>query len=177
MAGTELAVVERCIAEDRYINGCFLKLTCTSYPEQYDVFLGDEDGEQIGYLRLRHGYFRADYPNVMGYEVYGVDLDSGVRYGGRGEFDDYQRLHYLTEAVNALLTHHWKETPIDGECRVIEDTVEAISLDAPAIDDYREKLYRSMDAYNLADAKLVMALEKLPRTYTQSGQEVNEMKA
>jgi len=122
MAGTELAVVERCIAEDRYINGCFLKLTCTSYPEQYDVFLGDEGGEQIGYLRLRHGYFRAEYPDVLGYEVYGSELASGHRFGGRGEFEDHERLHQLTEAVNALLNHHWKVTPIDGECRVIEDS-------------------------------------------------------
>lgn len=40
-----------------------LEQTCYAYPEQYDVFL---DGKQVGYLRLRHGYFRCDYPNCGG---------------------------------------------------------------------------------------------------------------
>lgn len=36
-----------------------LVLTCHACPEQYDVYLGDK---LIGYMRLRHGYFRAEYP-------------------------------------------------------------------------------------------------------------------
>ena len=36
-----------------------VEMTCFACPEQYDVFL---DGEQVGYLRLKHGVFRCDYP-------------------------------------------------------------------------------------------------------------------
>ena len=32
--------------------------TCGACPEQYDAFIGEE---QVGYLRLRHGYFRWQY--------------------------------------------------------------------------------------------------------------------
>jgi hypothetical protein len=48
------------------VNGCTLVLTCAACPEQYDVFFEDF---QIGYLRLRHGSFRADYPECMGTTV------------------------------------------------------------------------------------------------------------
>ena len=34
--------------------------TCHACPEQYDAFF---QGKQIGYLRLRHGEFRVDYPD------------------------------------------------------------------------------------------------------------------
>lgn len=71
--------------------------TCGACPEQYDVFL---DGETIGYLRLRHGYFRADYPCCGGetvYEAYPM---------GDGIFEEDEREHYLNEAKIALLAHH-----------------------------------------------------------------------
>ncbi|HZH10603.1 MAG TPA: hypothetical protein VEZ24_09545 [Microvirga sp.] len=77
----------------RMINGYELLLTCGACPEQYDVL---KDGEQVGYLRLRHGYFRADYPDCGGETVYEAEPD------GDGEFLDEERGHYLTEAVNAL---------------------------------------------------------------------------
>ena len=34
--------------------------TCGESPEQYDAFY---KGKQVGYLRLRHGEFRVDYPD------------------------------------------------------------------------------------------------------------------
>ena len=43
--------------DEQTINGYRLILTCGACPEQYDVFDGDR---QVGYLRLRHGHFRAD---------------------------------------------------------------------------------------------------------------------
>jgi hypothetical protein len=71
------------------------KLVCTSIacPEQYDVFDGDT---QIGYLRLRHGFFRADYPHCGGVTVY----ESNTR--GDGIFDDDERQSELQNAIAAL---------------------------------------------------------------------------
>lgn len=37
--------------------------TCFACPEQYDAFIDDV---QVGYLRIRHGYFTVDYPDCGG---------------------------------------------------------------------------------------------------------------
>lgn len=73
-----------------------LKLVCTSgaCPEQYDVF--DSKGNQIGYLRLRHGHFRVDYPDCGGETVYQSDTK------GDGIFDDEERMVELKRAVEAI---------------------------------------------------------------------------
>lgn len=75
------------------INGLRLVCTCSACPEQYDVFDGDT---QVGYLRLRHGSFRADVPDCGGKTVYAAHTQ------GDGVFEDDERLHYLTEAVAAI---------------------------------------------------------------------------
>lgn len=71
------------------------KLVCTSIacPEQYDVYAGDR---QVGYLRLRHGWFRADAPHHGGETVYEASPE------GDGMFEDHEREKYLTEAVTAI---------------------------------------------------------------------------
>lgn len=84
---------------DLDIAGLKLVCTCPACPEQYDVFDGDM---QIGYLRLRHGYFRADYPDHRGETVY----ESNPK--GDGIFDDDERLPELTAAVEALVARHKK---------------------------------------------------------------------
>lgn len=68
--------------------------TCDACPEQYDVF---RDGRMIGYLRLRHGYFRADYPDTGGWEVY------GTRTIGDGLFHEDERDTHLFKAITALI--------------------------------------------------------------------------
>lgn len=74
-----------------------LVLTCGACPEQYDVYLGDEE---IGYLRLRHGRFRAEYHDKVVYT-------STPR--GDGTFaDDGERAVELTKACQAILTAHGK---------------------------------------------------------------------
>ena len=73
-----------------------LKMTCGACPEQYDVF--DSDGKQVGYLRLRHGGFRADYPDCGGDTVYRYSFD----YEWKGMFDNEEREFFLTEAVKAI---------------------------------------------------------------------------
>lgn len=80
------------------IDGLRLELTCGACPEQYDVF--DGTGKQVGYLRLRHGYFRVDVPDCGGETVY------EALPKGDGIFDDDERYHYLTEAIVAI--KNWK---------------------------------------------------------------------
>ena len=76
------------------IDGLRLVLTCFACPEQYDVF--DGRGRQVGYLRLRHGWFRADVPRCGGETVYAASPR------GDGIFDDDERHHYLSEAVSEI---------------------------------------------------------------------------
>lgn len=78
--------------------------TCSACPEQYDVML---DGEEVGYLRLRHGSFRCEY-NYGGRDevVYSASPD------GDGEFMDYERTGYLNAAIEALDRRHHKPADI-----------------------------------------------------------------
>ena len=63
-----------------------LKRTCYACPEQYDAFLG---GRQVGYLRLRHGYFSVDVPDAGGDTIY--DADIGPVGGDIGIFTEEER--------------------------------------------------------------------------------------
>lgn len=64
--------------------------TCSACPEQYDVFC---DGVQVGYLRLRHGCFRAEH---NGKTVYTAAPD------GDGQFEPEERKRYLNAACKAI---------------------------------------------------------------------------
>lgn len=88
--------------DNREIKG--LKLVCTSpaCPEQYDVF--DAQGVQVGYLRLRHGRFRADYLDCGGDTVYVSNTK------GDGVFEEDERIPELTNAVNSILERHARDT-------------------------------------------------------------------
>lgn len=96
------------------INGHTLRydLTCGACPEQYNVYL---DGLQIGYLRLRHGNFRADYKYCGGETVY------FARPKGDGIFDDNERLDYLRKAGKSLLQHHQLQLDIASYLASCED--------------------------------------------------------
>lgn len=63
-------------------------------PEQYDVF---KDGKQVAYYRLRHGEFRADYPDCDGETIYEAQPQ------GDGIFDANERLFYLAKAMRQVL--------------------------------------------------------------------------
>ncbi len=82
-------------SSDILLDGCRLICTCTACPEQYDVF-DDSTGIKLGYLRLRHGWFRADYPDCGGDTVY------ESRTKGNGSFDEDERITELTAAVKAI---------------------------------------------------------------------------
>ena len=75
------------------INGYELEMTCGACPEQYDVF---KDDKQVGYLRLRHGYFYASYPDCSNEVVYDAEPK------GDGIFEDDERDGYLLNAINAI---------------------------------------------------------------------------
>ena len=71
--------------------------TSAGCPEQYDVFLGDQ---QVGYMRLRWGSFSTRYVDYNGEEVYSADV-------GFGEFpDEHERDHHLRKALEALWKRH-----------------------------------------------------------------------
>jgi hypothetical protein len=77
------------------IDGYRLELTCSACPEQYDVIKGKH---KVGYLRLRHGSFTAEYP-------YNGDHVYAARTRGDGCFDDAEeRKQHLTAAVAAIRT-------------------------------------------------------------------------
>lgn len=78
------------------INGYRLIKTCGACPEQYDVY---KDGSMVGYLRLRHGYFYAAYPNVGGEIVYAANPR------GDGIFESEEREAYLIAAIIAIDSH------------------------------------------------------------------------
>jgi hypothetical protein len=80
---------------DIVINNYRLICTCSACPEQYDVF-DNTTGGLMGYLRLRHGGFRADCPDVGGEIVYSSNPK------GDGIFDEDERLPELIKAVVAI---------------------------------------------------------------------------
>lgn len=82
---------------DYVISGYRLICTSAACPEQYDVF-DDKTGLQVGYLRLRHGHFRADLRDCGGPCVYESDTI------GDGIFEDKERMPHLKKAVKALKT-------------------------------------------------------------------------
>ncbi len=67
--------------------------TCQACPEQYDALYS---GHTVGYLRLRHGNFRVECPDIGGEEVYQANPE------GDGMFEDNERNFYLTAAKQAI---------------------------------------------------------------------------
>lgn len=83
---------------DTEIDGLKLICTCPACPEQYEVF--DAAGQQVGYLRLRRGYFRADVPECGGETVYEANTL------GDGAFEDSERETELAAAIAAIKKYH-----------------------------------------------------------------------
>lgn len=81
-------------ADSFVIGGVELRLTCGACPEQYEAY---QEGQQIGYLRLRHGYFSVDYPDCGGDEVYTARPEGDGVFSGGGE-----REYHLRRAVAEL---------------------------------------------------------------------------
>jgi hypothetical protein len=76
------------------INNYILQQTCYACPEQYDLF--DENQNQVAYLRLRHGYFYCDSPDIGGKRVYETHTI------GDGIFNDEERHIHIKNAIEAV---------------------------------------------------------------------------
>jgi hypothetical protein len=82
--------------DDQYQSrGITLKLGCGACPEQYDAV--DKDGNQVGYLRLRHGRFTVECPDIGGERVLSASTD------GDGMFEEHERRSYLELAITLIL--------------------------------------------------------------------------
>ncbi len=57
------------------IKGLNFSCTCSACPEQYDVF--DDNGKQVGYVRLRYGGLTCEYPDVGGEYIYHASIGDG----------------------------------------------------------------------------------------------------
>lgn len=64
-------------------------------PEQYDAFYNNK---QVGYLRLRNGYFTVKYPDVDGELIY-----ESEKVKGNGSFEDSERDYFLGIAKVAII--------------------------------------------------------------------------
>lgn len=80
---------------DTVIGRYRLICTCGACPEQYDVY-DEVTKKQVGYLRLRHGYFRADLDDCGGETVYEAETN------GDGIFDEDERMPQLHAAIAAI---------------------------------------------------------------------------
>lgn len=73
-----------------------LEQTCAACPEQYDVYRG---ARQVGYIRLRNGYFYLSYQDMYGETVYEHTFEDRLK----GCFEsDEERDIYLKKSLEAL---------------------------------------------------------------------------
>ena len=80
------------------IKGLYFYETCGACPEQYDVY--DSYEKIVGYVRLRWGYLRCEYPYVDGEVIYEADIGDGLT----GCFEnDEQREYHLSVIADKIL--------------------------------------------------------------------------
>ena len=75
------------------IDDVVLIRTCYACPEQYDAYVNKE---LAGYLKLLHGRFTVEYPDVDGELLY-------TGYPGGGIFNDDERDEYLLVAKELIV--------------------------------------------------------------------------
>lgn len=88
--------------EERHIDEFKVECTSCACPEQYSI--SDANGEECGYLRLRHGIFRVDYPSCGGE----VLLEAFPRGDGSFYGND-ERETYIMLALDAIRNRMMKE--------------------------------------------------------------------
>lgn len=80
------------------------KSICGPNPEQYNVF--DENGTQVGYVRLRWGMLTCEYRDVGGMIIY----EHKFANGGKGCFDNQTERNIFLEDIAASLNKFIKKS-------------------------------------------------------------------
>ena len=88
-----------------HVHGYTLINTCQACPEQYNVF--DSAGNQVAYLRLRHGGFRVDVPDCGGETIFTASPK------GDGSFCPDERYYYLKTAVEKISEYYANSSWVD----------------------------------------------------------------
>lgn len=123
-----------------------LEMTSNGCPEQYNAFIGDQ---QVGYLRLRNGYFRVEFLRCGGETIYEANTI------GDGVFDHTERDYHLQRATDAILAQ-LNPTPGTGvigddtsgrEFKKIRDVLDA--------NEFAELLQRCSAAAKTADRSFI----------------------
>lgn len=82
--------------QDITLHGLEFRLTCSSCPEQYEVF---REGKRVAYVRLRHGFLSVNAPDCVGKEILSHEFD-----GHLGWFDTASQRHgWLNRIARAIL--------------------------------------------------------------------------
>ena len=80
------------------IKGLAFMQTCPACPEQYDVL--DSSGGIVGYVRLRFGALRCDYPDIGGETIYTYNFNDKWLGSFPGE---ECRIHHLEAIADKIL--------------------------------------------------------------------------
>lgn len=85
--------------EETRIGDYLFVLTCSACPEQYEVFVGEE---QVAYLRLRCGAFTVEAPDAGDELLLLHEFDDDLKGQFAGEAE---RMKFLTLAAEAIARH------------------------------------------------------------------------
>lgn len=108
------------------IQGLKFRNTCGACPEQYDVFLGEEE---VGYARLRWGVLRGD---CRGTTVYTKNMADG----SDGIFNsDESRMKHLNEIATAI-HEALNPKPQSEAMRIISELLDNIPTDDAFIEEF-----------------------------------------
>lgn len=80
------------------IGGLLFVGTCSACPEQYDVY--DNTFKQVGYIRLRFGHLRCDYPDCGGDTIYYHMFYDDWQGEFDSEEDRLMHLNLIAEKIN-----------------------------------------------------------------------------
>lgn len=79
------------------IDGLVFKPTCPACPEQYNVM--DEYGNPAGYVRLRNGKLRCDFPDYGMETIYSHSFENK----SKGAFDDDdEKIEFLLKIAKTI---------------------------------------------------------------------------
>lgn len=93
------------------INGLTFILTSVGCPEQYEIF---KDENQVGYVRIRSGWFRIDYPKHKYEKGSKTIFEKQVSVNMlKGQFNRSERAYYLkltADLINYRLEKYEQQT-------------------------------------------------------------------